>query len=348
MPNLTKSIFSSALIAAAALPGTGCFFQGYDGVFFEREDVELDVPAGSMRAGEDDGPWFWVKLTATDVNLWVTTLVEGSATVVQILNRFRETSREQIDGDMWRVYGPWDDDDSSKNLAWIVKISGDELDTSFKLYVGERGEKDSGKFDLLLDGELHVDGEDKRDGGMNLYFDTVELHEDMKRGLDVTKTYGGNIALSFERTINRDGDSDDKTIELDFQDFMVVNESFLDDDEFFSDDSYRYHQSMDGSGDFHLGLMGEWDDAGFSGTEMERMELDARWNGEGASRTHGKILEVDGSGDLKHGDLVIMECFDGSDMLVWRDVNEEYQDEAPDYDFGDPASCAFSQADIDG
>ena len=51
----------------------------------------------------------------------------------------------------------------------------------------------------------------------------------------MTKTYGGNIELSFDRTINREGDNDDKTIELDFKDFFVVNEGFLDDDEFFSD-----------------------------------------------------------------------------------------------------------------
>ncbi len=346
MRTLTKTFLSTALTAAVALPGTGCFFQGYDGAYFEAEDVRLDVPAGEMRAGENDGPWFWVKLTATDVNTWVAALVEGSATVVQILNRYRETSREEIDGDLWRVYGPWDDDDGTKDMSWIVKITGDELNTSFKLYVGPKGETDQSKFDLLLDGDLNVDG-DNRNGGMNLYFDTVELHPDMKQGLDRTKTYGGNIALSFDRTINREGGEDDKTIELDFQDFMVLNESFLDDDEFFSDDSYRYHQNTDGSGDFHLALMGEWDDGGFSGTEMERMELDARWNGDGASRTHGKILEVDGSGDLKHGDLIIHECFDTSDMLVYRDVNAEYDDEVPDYDFGDEGSCAFTSEDIE-
>jgi hypothetical protein len=347
MRNLTKTFLSTALVAGVALPGTGCFFQGYDGAYFEAEDVSLDVPAGDMRAGENDGPWFWVKLTATDVNTWVGALVDGSATVVEILNRFRETSREEVDGELWRVYGPWDDDDSGRNLAWIVKITGDELDTSFQLYVGERGETDADKFDLLLDGNLVID-EDNRNGSMNLYFDTVELHEDMKRGLDVTKTYGGNIALSFDRTINREGDSDDKTIELDFQDFFVVHEGFLDDDEFFSNDMYRYHQNTDGSGDFHLALMGEFDDAGFSGSEKEQMSLDAKWNGDGESRTHGKILEIDGMGDLKHGDLIIHECFDTSDSLVYRDVNAEYDDEVPDYDFGDAEACAFTAEDIEG
>jgi hypothetical protein len=346
---MTKTFLSTALIAGVALPGTGCFFQGYDGAYFEAEDFELAVPEGDMRAGDNDGPWFWVQLTATDVNTWVGTLVEGTATVVEILNRYRETSREEIDGELWRVYGPWDDDDGNKNLSWVVKITGDELHTSFKVYVGPKGETDTSKFDILFEGNLDIDEEeDKRSGNMNLHFDTVEIYDDMKQGLDRTKTYEGNIHLSFERTINRDGGEDQKNITLDFENFGVYEEGFLDDDQFFSDDSYEYNQATDGSGDFHLALLGEWDDSGFSGSAMEEMSLDARWDGEGASRTHGKISEVDGSGDLKHGDLVIHECFDGSDSLVYRDVNAEYEDEVPDYDFGDETLCVFTADDIDG
>lgn len=39
------------------------------------------------------------------------------------------------------------------------------------------------------------------------------------------------------------------------------------------------------------------------------MTLDAAWTPEGAGRTRGTIVESADMGDMKHGDLVVEECF---------------------------------------
>lgn len=335
MTRRPSNLLAMTGLAGLAMPllATGCFFQPYDGVFFEKEDVTLDVPSSDERAAYD-GPHFWVGVTAEQVNGWVTDLVESSALVVKLLNQYPETEREGA----WRVYGPFNDDES-RDLSYLVRINGDAAETSFEIFVGKRNAKRS-DMDLGLEGTLRVDG-DMRDGELVLDFDTLEKHPDWKR--DRTYTYQGDIGVSFTRNVETEA----KTIELDFMDYRVEHESFLDDDIFTSDEAYTYVREADGSGVFHLALMGEWDNYGFSGPAAERMQLDERWDASGASRTLGEVTDEQQTGDLKHGDLTLEECHDASDMRVFRWINDEYLVEVPDYREGDETACAFATVDPD-
>lgn len=317
----------ASLATCATLSTSGCLFgfEGYDGVFFEAQDVSLDLPGADERAAYD-GPHFWVTVTADEVNGWVTDVVETSAQVVSILNNYPETDTE---GE-WRVYGPFDDD-AGRDLAWLVRIAGDGEETSFEIEVGPRGASKADT-ELAVSGTLRVDG-DERSGELLLDFDVLETHDDWKR--DPTYTYAGDIAITFTRNV----ESEAKTIDLDFMGFEVEHESFLDDDIFTSDEAYSYTREADGAGTFHLALMGEWDSYGYSGPLRERMQLDEAWDAAGNSRTVGEITDPEGTGDLTHGDLYLEECHDPTDSLVYREINDAYLVIVPDYNQGDAAAC---------
>ena len=90
-----------------------------------------------------------------------------------------------------------------------------------------------------------------------------------------------------------------------------------------------------------LALLGEWDDFGWSGPAQENMTLEWAWTPTGEGRTRGSIVEVDGVGDMKHGDLALEECFGADGYLTWRQINDAYLVEAPEYNLGDPKSCAL-------
>ncbi len=337
-----KATLRSSLLAAAAAGlctfGSGCgllFGGGGDGAFLEGDDVRISIPAEvSTRAGEGEirgDVYDIVDRTITDTNGWVTGGVEGIARIYEAFDRVRETSR---DGN-WRVYGPYEDD-KGRDLSWLARL--DEIDGSkkFEFYVGPRDAKDIDDVVLLMDGELNVDG-DTRSGGFSLQFDTIEAYPEMKDDKDSLHTFAGAIAVSFERDVT----TERKEIEVKFEDFQVLYEGYLDDDTFFSDESYIYRSTDEGTGDFHLAVYGQWDDWGWSGPETEKFVLDMAWTEKGEGRARGQILEIDGIGDLKHGDLIIDECFVADGYLSWRQINDTYVDEVPDYNFGDEASCVL-------
>ncbi|MBK8260638.1 MAG: hypothetical protein IPK80_04795 [Nannocystis sp.] len=332
------SAAAAALSLCLCLPNAGCLalLGGGDADFIEDEDVRLAVPAAvSQRAGDPDlivGDLYRV-VTATieDTNGWVTSSVEGIASIYRFLDRRRETSR---DGS-WRVYGPHPDDDG-RDLAWLVKIDEPAGVKTFEFYVGPRSASGQAEMDLFVEGSLKVEG-DVRSGGYNLHFDAIEAHPAIKAEEDSQFTFAGSIMVSFER----DTATEAKSIDVDFIGFSAHYDGFLDEDSFSSDESYNFKQNADGSGDFHLALMGPWDDHGWSGPENERLALDMAWTPEGAGRARGQILEVDGVGDLKHGDLVIDECFKPEGFVAWRMLSAAYQVEAPEYGMGEEAACAL-------
>lgn len=340
LPRRLPHLLCAGALLATLAPTTGCLFGGYDGVFIEAEDVRLDIPTSSQgfRAeGDINGDaWLLITHTATDVNGWVTTVVETSSYVIEFLNNHRETSR---DGD-WRVYGPFDDN-RGNDVAWMVRIAGDDLDTQFEFLVADKGTTNPDSFVMFADGDLTVDDE-MRMGKMHIDFDTIEMHPD----LDSTALweYEGDITIEFERNT----DSGDKTIDIDFDAFTAARTGFLDDDVFTSDETYHYSKKGSGSGVFHLALMGEWDTYPhtWSGPEQERMQLDMVWNDGGEGRARGLIQEVDGVGDMKHGDLSLEECFNGDGYLTWRELSELYANEVPDYNFGDSNTCVYTDEDL--
>ncbi|MEZ4454503.1 MAG: hypothetical protein R3B09_33940, partial [Nannocystaceae bacterium] len=267
--------------------------------------------------------------TITDVNGWVTGSVEGIAAIYRYLDRHRETSR---DGS-WKVYGPYEDDDG-RDLSWLVKIDDVDGLKKFEFYVGARGATGQESMDKLIDGQLQVK-ENLRTGGFGLYFDAIEAHPEMKDAKDELNTFSGAIQISFERDV----DAGSKSIDVKFDDFQILYEGFLDDDTFFSDESYNYRLDADGAGTFHLALYGQFDHTGWSGPETEKMILDMAWNADGTGRDRGQILEVDGTGDLLHGDLIIDECFKSGGYIAWRTINDPYVVDLPDYNLGAEDLC---------
>ena len=328
------TLFSTGLLAAA-ISTSGCaWFAGYDGVFLEAEDVSLDIPDSQFRA---DGPqgdlYLTITQTASDTNSWVTTVVETSGYVVEFLSNHHETG---VDG-TWRVYGPFDDS-AGRDISWLVRISGTDEDTSFEFLVAPRGTTDKGAFELMADGNLTVD-DDLRYGNMHIDFDTIEKYPE----LDVTTlwSFSGDINIDFERNV----ESGEKTIEIQYMDFHADRTGYLDDDKFESNETYEFHKAADGSGSFHLALMGEWDTWPYqwSGPMQERMQLDMVWTKDAMGRAYGSITEIDGVGDMKHGDVSLDECFEPGGYLTYRSLSELYANEVPSYNFGDPSSCVVEQ-----
>ena len=324
------SALATGLLVASLAPVSGCLFGGYDGVFFEAEDMSLDIPTEGFRDGEARGDLWWlINQTAEDTNGWVTSVVETTAYVVEFLNNHRETSR---DGS-WRVYGPFDDN-GGRDIAWLVRVAGDDFDTSFEFLLAPRGTKNPDNFELMADGSLVV-ADEMRSGNMHIDFDTIEAYPELD--LTILWSFEGDINIEFERNV----DTGEKTIAIDYQEFVATRTGFLDDDVFSSDETYEYHKAGDDSGSFHLALMGEWDTYpyGWSGPQQERLQLDMVWNPDQAGRAFGSITEVDGVGDMKHGDLSLDECFDGAGVLTYRALTELYAAEVPGYNMGDEATC---------
>lgn len=330
---------------AAALLGVapGCF-GGYDGAFIEAQDVVLDVPGQvSMRSaasdegtaqGEPGDVYLLVRDTATGVNGWVGETVDGIATVVGFLNGHRETSREGT----WRIYGPFNDDEG-RDASWMVKIEGDDAATAFEVHVGDYGSS-AGDMDLLMEGNVAIDGE-QRSGGFTLHFDAVEAHPELKSLPDAGKIFSGAIAVTFDRNVA----TEQKTVEIEFQDFR--EETFSGDEAWWSDERYVYRREDDGGGAFHLAVYGQFDDNAWGGYRTNKMEIDGRWDATESGRARGRILEVDNADSgLPDGDLVIQECFARGGELTWRRINEPYASQTPSYNLGEETTCVFSESDM--
>ena|GEM_PF-1697093 len=337
---LLTHLAGGALLLATSASMSACFGGG-EGVFLEAEDVSLDMPtrASEFRAEGDirGDAWWLITHTATDVDSWVTTVVETSAYIVEFLDDHPATTRDGA----WRVYGPFDDE-RGRDLAWIVRISGGDTDTNFEFLVADKGTTEPDAFVSMVEGGLTIEG-DLRSGSMHIDFDTIEAHDDLDETL--AWDYAGDITIEFQRNV----DSGDKHIDLNFDGFVAEHKGYLDDDRFESDESYRYTREGDGSGSFFLALDGEWDTYphGWSGPERERMQLDMIWDSDGRGRARGTIEAGEEGGDMLHGDLALEECFDGQGYLSWRELSELYAAEVPGYNFGTADSCVFTTDDLD-
>lgn len=326
------ALLGPALVATALLPTTGCWFDSYDGAFIEAADLSLEIPAEGFRDGETRGDlWRLINTATANTNGWVSAVVETTSYVIELLNNYPETARDGA----WRIYGPLDDD-AGRDIAWLVRISGSELDTSFEFLLAPRGTVNPASFELMADGSLTVE-DAQRFGNLHMNFDTIEKYPGLNTAL--LWSFAGGINIEFQRDVA----SGEKTITIDYDQFVATRTGFLDDDLFQSDETYEYHQAGDGSGSFSLALLGEWDTwpHSWSGPEQERMQLDMVWNVSKAGRARGTITQVDGVGDMKHGDLSLEECFDGQGALSYRVLTELYANELPGYNMGDEASCVL-------
>lgn len=59
------------------------------------------------------------------------------------------------------------------------------------------------------------------------------------------------------------------------------------------------------------------------------------------------IVEAEGQGDLRHGDIVVHECFDDVGEVTWRSLSDTYLEYEPGYNVGDEDSCVFSEDDLE-
>lgn len=334
------SRFTSLFALSAAL-SSGCFFSEESTPFLEGEDVRLELPdsltlreGGKVRGDLHLG----VEHTARQVNTWVTGIVENTSKVVGYLDDVEPNAR---DGEV-RIYGPYDDNEG-RDLAWLVRLETLADGSSYELLVGHRGVTDAADMDLLMTGDLHS-VKTARSGGFKMDFDVVEKYGEMKGPDAEMSVVGGLVDVTFERDV----ETEEKRIDLDFKAVSFEHLGYLDDDVFFSDDKYSYTRGGDGSGSFDLALHGEWDDHGWSGPEQEKASVQAAWDGDGNGRTRGSILEVDGVGDMKYGDLFLGECFGSDGFLTWRALNEPYALEAPGYNFGEAKSCVVPESALDG
>lgn len=335
MMRRTATAFTlAATLAAVVLPGTGCWTSNPDTPLIEADDVRMEPPGSNgFRAAGDRGDVYELALEVSgDVNGWVTDTAVGMSKIVHELNRYPE---ERTDGD-WRVYGPHDDDEG-KDGAWMVRLSGDETAASFEVYIGRRGAKEDA-MKLLIDGEISV-SEEQRDGAFTIDFDTIHEYADVLDGADPEARYGGNITVTFERDLG----SKHKQVDLAFDGFYYQD---LEDDFDFDGETYAYRRDERGAGQFHFATWSTFEGEGWSGPELERMAVDMRWDEQNAGRARGTIVEVDGEGDLRHGDIAIHECFEGDGGLTWRTISEAYADYDPNYSFGEEKSCVFEESEL--
>ena len=325
-------------LGLAALSLSGCFQEKYDGAFPEGDDVRLSVPGqqGFRSAGETGEVYQLVADTATEVNGWVTEVVNGTGTVVKALSNHPASSK---DGD-WLIYGPFDDD-KGRDLSWLIRIQGNDTYTDYEVFVGTRGAKKAGRMDLFMSGGIDIDG-DMRTGTFTLDFAAVERHPQVKDFEDAGKTYSGSIEVAFERNVA----TEKKIVDIEFKDFRVAD-TFG--DAWFSNETYEFRREDSGSGSFHLAINGQVDDNAFVGRQVNRVELDALWTKNEDGRARAKVLEVDNEASaLPHGDLVVHECFDPGGALHFRHATDDYaRDEYAGYNFGKESDCLFTEEQID-
>jgi hypothetical protein len=334
MRRTDTSLVLAATLVAGLLPAAGCWMTNPDTPLIEAEDVRMDPPGSNgFRAAGDRGDVYDLALDVSgDVNGWVTETAVGMSRIVHELNKYPE---DRTDGD-WRVYGPHDDDEG-KDGAWMVRLQGDEAGATFEVYIGRRGASEDA-MKLLIDGEISVSDE-QRDGAFTIDFDTIHAFADVLDEADPDARYGGKIGVTFQRDV----ETKHKQVDLDFDGFFYDDgEEDLD----FDGESYRYRRDARGAGSFHFATLGSFESSDWSGPELERMAVDMRWDEENAGRARGTIVEVNGEGDLRHGDIAVHECFDSVGGLTWRTVSEAYADYDPGYSFGEERSCVFEESDL--
>lgn len=332
---IRRTALAAALLTASFVPSAGCWMTNPDTPVIEAEDVSIDVASGDRfrSAGARGDVYDLAMEVSGDTNIWVTEIAVGMSKIVQELNHYPE---DHTEGD-WRVYGPHDDEDG-KDGSWMARIQGDETGSSFEVYIGRKGAK-ADDMTLLIDGQISVD-EEQRDGAFTIDFDTIRAYADVLEDVREDAEYGGKISVQFARDI----ETKHKTVDLDFDGFYYDDGE---EDANFDGEHYTYRRDADGAGQFHFAAWSSFEEPGWSGPELERMVVDMSWNAEDAGRARGQILQVDGEGDLSHGDMVIHECFDVQGGLTWRELSEAYAAHLPDYNFGDETSCVLTDDDLE-
>ncbi len=335
---LGRNLAVTTLLVGLALPTTGCFLfpEPVQTPVFEKADVSLETPADGFRVlGEKGEVMQLADEVAVDVNRWVAEMTQSFGEMLEELNQHPPTDE---DGE-WRIYGP-EDAENGEDASWMARVSGDADKATFEVLVGERGAKQSDMV-VLFTGDLTVDGK-ARSGGFSIDFDVIKKLEALSDGIDGGEDFGGTINVEFSRQL----DTQYKYVDIDFKDFFYVSEK--DDEDFnYQDETYAYHREDDGSGLFHFATWAPFDDEGWSGPERERVTVDMAWDAKNAGRARARILEVEGQGDLRFGDIHLNECFDAGYSLTWANLNDPYAAEHPEYNEGEESACSLEESVLD-
>ena len=333
-----RTLLVTSFLAFSTLSTTGCFLlqPGGNTPVFEGDDVRMETPKGSFRAlGAQGEVMMLADEVATDVNRWVAEMADGLGEMLVELNENYPTREE---GD-WRIYGP-NDAENGENASWMARVSGDEDEAHFEVLVGERGARES-ELRVLFTGDLVVD-DTLRSGGFTIDFDVISKLAALQKDLRADEEFGGKIAVEF----SRDTETQYKYVDMSFDEFWYVDPS-EDEDFNYKDEQYAFHREDDGSGIFHFATWAPFEEEGWSGPERERVTVDMAWNGENAGRARAQIMEVEGQGDLRHGDVVLSECFDPGWSLSWANLNEPYAAEHPEYNEGSEEACLLEESALD-
>ena len=305
---------------------TGCFdTEAVQTPTFVADDVRVEVPTGNLRSLGGQGEVMTLAdEVATDVNGWVAELAGSFGELLTELSKHEPTSKDGA----WRVYGPFDSEDG-EDLSFMVRVEGDEGRAGFEVLAGKAGAS-AGDMAVVFAGEL-TETDVARTGSLTLDFDAIWALEPLRKDISDADSFGGVIKIAFDREL----DTKAKTVELDFDGFRFAD---AEDDLEYRDENYLFSRDPEGAGEFHFATWGTFDDEGWSGPERERMTVDMVWDANEAGRARGQVLEVDGEGDLLHGDIVLEECFDAGFALTWAEVNEPYRG-LGGYSEGDASAC---------
>lgn len=322
-----KTGFAPLVLLPLTLLAGGCWQNSY--AFPTSDDVRITrSDAESMRAGSiaEYGDVYALGMqSAHEVNGWVGEGVDAAGRIIRALEDFPPTSTDGA----WNVYGPYYD--AETDLSWLFRIEGDAEGSQFEVLVAAGRNVTAAEMDELLTGGIEVDG-DLRRGTFLMDFDTVEKH-DLKRGPDRDRTYKGTIDIRFERNV----ETDLKLVDIIYDGFEVTQEYPI--KEYFSADAYTFRRDDDGAGSFHLDIISTFQAQVWSGPERERMTIDLAWNADGAGIGKGRVLELEGEGDLAYGDIILEECFDENGYYTWRQLNDPYAQALPGYNSGDRSAC---------
>ncbi|HET6584874.1 MAG TPA: hypothetical protein VFG69_15555 [Nannocystaceae bacterium] len=312
----------------------GCGLGWDDVAFVGRDDVVLGLPAA--RAGVTRGEVHErVTRTASAIDGWIGGVVDEAAIAVAEVEGHRETRR---DG-RFALYGPFDDA-QERDLAWLVKLDGDDRHGMFELWAGRRGATEA-DLALVLAGDVDTrDGQ--RRGQLELRFDAIDLLPALRPEADAR--FAGAVGVEFTRA-RSEGAAD---VALEFREFVREDDAGT---TWRASDTFVYERDAAGGGAFHLALASA-DDLPIVGElgvdDVDRVELDLRWDAEPAGRARASVrAAANPDGALPHGDLLVHECFDAAGGLTWRELNGPYAAESPSYALGDAASCVFAAPDLD-
>lgn len=326
---MLRNALASVVTLAAAATLSGCFLTP-EYAYIEGDDVQMEPVRGAeFRAATEYGDIYAISMqSAHDVSGWIAVAIDLTGEALDLLDDYPSTTED----DGWHLYGPYRPKGSE--VSWLFRLDGDDRGSQFEVWVGDRDAKDIKAMDRLLGGRVELT-KSRRAGALDLDFDVIESYgEALKVGPDRDRHYTGSVALTFERDL----ESQYKHVDIDYRDFTVTQEIPIHD--YFAATRYQFHREADGSGEFHVDIASTFQALLWSGPEVEQMLIDMTWDRSGAGKAHGEMLQGR-TGDLMLGDLTLDECFDERGAVLWRELSETYAEALPDYNLGDPASCAL-------